>query len=116
MFYTLGEVIFARKPGWLTARLMLVIVGVLSPFGASPSSIEGLLYTMLPAGYHGAALPELLFQTGLLAFGTWYWVRHPEKKWFGWILGIAWSSYCCRRRWGPCRRPDLKLIGFPALA
>jgi hypothetical protein len=34
-FYPLREVLFARKAGWLVLWLELVILGILSPFGAS---------------------------------------------------------------------------------
>jgi hypothetical protein len=88
VFYALREIIFPNKRGWLTIWLVLVIVGILSPFGPSPSSIEGLLYTVMPMWFHVVGLPEVLVQSGLLAFLTHYWVNHPEKKWLGWVLGI----------------------------
>jgi hypothetical protein len=89
VFYVLREVIFPHKRGWLTLWLVLVIVGILSPFGAAPSSIEGVLYTVLPFWFHIMGLPEVLIQAGLLAFLTHYWVNHPEKKWLGWLFWIA---------------------------
>ena len=52
VFYVLREIIFPQKRGWLTLWLVLVIVGILSPFGAAPSSIEGMLYTVLPIWFH----------------------------------------------------------------
>ena len=91
VFYALREVIFTRKNGWLVLWLTLVIVGILSPFGAAPSSIEGILYTRLPLWYHLAALPEIIIQTFLLAFLTHYWVNHPEKKWLRWVFVIAFT-------------------------
>jgi hypothetical protein len=87
-FYALREIIFSHNRGWLTLWLVLVIVGILSPFGASPSSIEGMVYTILPTWFHLMALPEVLAQAGLLAFVTHFWVYHPEKKWLNWLLGI----------------------------
>lgn len=89
VFYALREVIFARPRGWLTLWLVLVVVGILSPFGPSPSSIEGLLYTILPAWFHLAGFPEVFVQAGLLAFLTHYWVNHPEKKWLTWLMGLV---------------------------
>jgi O-antigen ligase len=82
------DVVFPRKYGWLTMWLVLVIVGVISPFGAAPSSIEGVLYTVLPGWFHVAGFPEVFVQAGVLSFLTYYWVNHPEKKWLDWILGI----------------------------
>ena len=37
VFYLLRQVVFARKSGWLIMWLVLVIIGILSPFGAAPS-------------------------------------------------------------------------------
>jgi hypothetical protein len=88
VFYFLREIIFPRKHGWLTLWLVLVIVGILSPFGAAPSSIEGMIYTVLPTWFHIVGYPEVFVQAGLLAFLTHYWVNHPEKKWLNWVFGI----------------------------
>ena len=88
VFYLLRELIFTRKYGWLTLWLVLIIVGIISPFGAAPSSIEGMIYTVLPAWFHFMGLPEVIMQAGLLAFLTSYWVNHPEKKWLNWVFGI----------------------------
>jgi hypothetical protein len=88
VFYALREIIFTRQRGWLSLWLMLVIMGILSPFGAAPSSIEGILYTVLPIWFHIAGFPEVFVQAGLLAFLTHYWVNHPEKKWLAWVFGI----------------------------
>jgi hypothetical protein len=88
VFYALRETVFSQKRGWLTLWLVLVIVGILSPFGAAPSSIEGVLYTVLPTWFHFAGFPEVLVQSGLLAFLTQYWVNRPEKKWLGWVFGV----------------------------
>lgn len=86
VFFALRE-IFDRRRGWLTLWLVLVVVGILSPFGPTPGSIEGILYTILPAWFHVVGLPEVLIQAGLLAFITYYWVNHPEKKWLTWLFG-----------------------------
>jgi hypothetical protein len=88
VFYALREIIFPGKNGWLTLWLALVIVGILSPFGPSPSSIEGMLYTVMPVWFHVVGFPEVLIQSGALAFLTVYWVNHPEKKWLNWAIGI----------------------------
>ena len=89
VFYYLREIVFVRKNGWLVLWLTLVIVGIFSPFGAAPSSIEGMVYTRLPMWFHLAGLPEVIIQSFLLAFLTYYWINHPENKWIGWILVIA---------------------------
>lgn len=89
VFYRLREIVFARKNGWLVLWVTLVIVDILSPFGAAPSSIEGMVYSRLPLWFHISGLPEVIIQSFLLAFLTYYWVNHPEKKWIGWIGVIA---------------------------
>ena len=87
-FYSLRESVFPQKRGWLTLWLALVIIGIFSPFGAAPSSIEGMIYTVLPLWFHIVNFPELFIQSGLLAFLTHYWVNHPKKRWLNWLLGI----------------------------
>ncbi len=91
VFYALREIIFPYKRGWLTLWLVLVIVGVLSAFGPTPGSIEGMIYTVLPAWFHIVGLPEVIIQSGLLAFLTHYWVNHPEKKWLAWLFGSVFT-------------------------
>jgi hypothetical protein len=88
VFYALREIVISQKRGWLTLWLTLVIVGILSTFGPSPSSIEGVLYTVMPMWFHLVGLPEVFIQAGLLAYLTHYWVNHPEKRWLGWTFGI----------------------------
>jgi hypothetical protein len=88
VFFLLRDLVFPKKYGWLTMWLVLVIVGILAPFAAAPSSIEGMLYTVLPMWFHFTNFPEIFIQSGLLAWLTWYWVNHPEKKWLSWALWI----------------------------
>lgn len=88
VFYALRDIVFSRKNGWLILWMTLLIVGVISPFGPSPSSIEGMLYTTVPMWFHLIGFPEVFIQSCLLAFCTYYWVNHPEKKWIGWVFGL----------------------------
>ncbi|MDH4121301.1 MAG: hypothetical protein OEV94_06325 [Deltaproteobacteria bacterium] len=78
VFYALRDVIFSRKDGWLRLWAMLVIVGVITPFGPAPSSIEGVVYTNLPLWFHLMALPEIFIQTLLLSFLTHVWVNRSR--------------------------------------
>jgi hypothetical protein len=80
-FYALRDVIFPKRSGWLTLWLVLLIVGILSPFSSAPGSIEGVVYSTLPMWFHIMSLPELIIQSFLLASLTHYWVNHPEKRW-----------------------------------
>ncbi|MCE7982617.1 MAG: hypothetical protein DYG89_15640 [Caldilinea sp. CFX5] len=90
-FYPLREIIFARKQGWLILWFVLVVVGILSPFGPAPSSIEGMIYTILPMWFHIIGLPEVVIQAFLLALLSYYWINHPEKKWLTWLFGVAFA-------------------------
>jgi hypothetical protein len=87
-FYPLRGILFSRKDGWLVLWLELVILGILSPFGAAPGSVEGMIYTIWPVRSHVIGLPEVLLQSLLLSVVLCYWVRHPEQKWLSWTLGI----------------------------
>ena len=87
-FYPLQGVLFGRKDGWLVLWLELVILGILSPFGASPGSMEGMIYTTWPVRSHVIGLPEVLLQSVLLSVVLCYWVRQPKRKWLNWTLGI----------------------------
>jgi hypothetical protein len=90
-FFLLRQVVFARKSGWLIMWLVLVMIGILSPFGAAPGSIEGAVYTNLPIMTHVIGLPEVLLQALLLAVFTHLWVNHPQWKWMGWIFGLLFT-------------------------
>ena len=88
VFYLLREVVLVRRFGWLILWVVLVFVGILSPFGAAPSSIEGVLYTNLPLWFHIIGLPEVVIQALLLAGLTHLWVNHPDWKSLDWAFGI----------------------------
>ena len=85
-FYLLRSSLFGRKYGWLTLWAVLVIVGILSTFGPTPGSIEGLLYTVIPVPLQVMGLPEVIGQALLLAALLCYWVDHPERRWLTWLL------------------------------
>lgn len=91
VFYALRDIFFSRPRGWTTNWLVLIFVGILSPFSAAPGSIEGFVYSTLPLWFHIMSLPELLIQSFLLAFLTHYWVNHPEKKWLTVSFGIVFA-------------------------
>jgi hypothetical protein len=88
-FYAARDAFFARPRGWLNLWLVLLVVGVFAPFGAAPGSVEGFVYSRLPAWFHILTLPELIVQSFLLAWLTHYWVNHPEKTWLRWSFGTA---------------------------
>ena len=79
-----------NKPrGWLTLWLTLFILGILNTFGPAPCSIEGMVYTVFPFWDHITGLPETTLQSLAFASIVFYWVRHPEKRWVGWVMGIV---------------------------
>lgn len=90
-FYPLRGVLFAGKNGWLVIWLQLIVLGILSPFGPAPGSIEGVIYTTWPLRVQLFGLPEVLLQSLLFATLLHYWVRHPQQRWLTWSLGIL----CC---------------------
>jgi hypothetical protein len=87
VFYLLRDVFFARKHGWLILWITLAFLGIFSPFGPVSGSIEGMVYTRLPISGQLVGLIEVLAQSFLLAAVTFYWIRHPEKRWLSWLLG-----------------------------
>lgn len=88
VIFLLRDLVLVRKNGWLTLWAVLVFVGVISPFGAAPASIEGMIYTTLPLWFHINGLPEILLQSLLLAGIATYWINHPNNKWLGWLMGV----------------------------
>jgi hypothetical protein len=69
--------------------LVLVMVGILSAFGPSPGSVEGLIYTVFPIRLQLIGMSEVLSQSLLLSIILCYWVNHTEKRWLNWLLGVA---------------------------
>jgi hypothetical protein len=89
VFYLLRDVLFSRKNGWLVMWALLVFVGILSTFGPSPGSVEGMIYTVLPFWDHLKGWPEVMVQALLFSLILTYWVRHPEERWLTWLLAAA---------------------------
>lgn len=87
-FYPLREVLF-RERGWLVMAWLLVALGILSPFGPAPGSVEGLVYTVIPISLQLAGWLEVVPQAFLLSALLFYWVQHPEKRRLNWVLGSA---------------------------
>lgn len=87
--YPVREIVFARARGWLVLWWLFVALGILSTFGAVPGSIEGLIYTVIPVPRQLLGLVEVVLQSLLLAVGLVYWVNHPEKRWLGRLMTVA---------------------------
>jgi hypothetical protein len=86
--YPLWGNLFNRKYGWLVIWWLLVAIGILSTYGPTPDSIEGLLYTRVPLAAHLRGLPEVLVQSFVYSLVLFYWINHPEKRWLTWVMGI----------------------------
>ena len=91
VLFPLRGALFERPRGWLVLWWLLAGVGILSTFGPAPSSIEGVIYTQLSLRDHMFGLPETVAQTFMFAALLTFWVRHPEKRWVGWVLGVAFA-------------------------
>jgi hypothetical protein len=91
VFYLLRDALFGRKRGWLTMWVMLVVVGILSTFGPSPGSIEGMIYTVWPFRDHLYGSPEVYGQSLLLSLVVTYWVNHPDSRWLSWLMGVLFA-------------------------
>jgi hypothetical protein len=88
VFFLLRDVIFRHKYGWLILWVTLVVVGILSTFGTAPGSIEGLIYTKVSFEGLWGGLIEVLSQSFIFSILVFTWVKHPEKRWLNWALGI----------------------------
>jgi hypothetical protein len=86
--YPLWGNLFNRKYGWLVIWWLLVALGILSTYGPTPGSIEGLLYTQVPLAAHLRGLPEVLVQSFVYSLVLFYWINHPKKRWLTWVLVI----------------------------
>jgi len=87
--YPLRNILFAPPRGWLTLWWLLLALGVLSTFGPAFGSIEGLIYTTLPAREQLVGLWEVVLQSLLFSFILFKWVNQPEKGWLRWTLSVA---------------------------
>ena len=77
-----------KKNGWLLMWWILVGIGILSTFGPTPGSIEGMVYTTFPIRSQLNGWVEVVPQAFLLSAILCYWVKHPEKRWLNWTLSV----------------------------
>ncbi len=71
--------------------VLFVALGIVSTFGPSPGSIEGLIYTVISVPHQLLGLIEVVIQAGLLAFGVVYGVNHPEKRWLNRLMLVVFA-------------------------
>jgi hypothetical protein len=88
-FYPLREILFKRKNGWLITWWLLIALGILSTFGPTPGSVEGMIYLAPSAsGFFSGGMLEIWTQSFLFSLLLYYWVNRPEKRWLNWLLGV----------------------------
>jgi hypothetical protein len=88
VFFLLRDVFFDGKRGWLWMWFVLVVLGIVNPFGPAPGSIEGLVYTRLPLADQLKGLPEVIVQSLALSFVVSRWIGH-RGRWPTWVMGAA---------------------------
>lgn len=91
VFYPLRGILFQRRCGWLIMAWILIGVGILGTFAAPAGSFEGFIFTTTPILAQMRGYLEIVPQALLLSGLLFYWVRHPEKKWLNWTLGVAYA-------------------------
>jgi hypothetical protein len=92
LFYLLRDLLFCSRRGWLLLWMLLVVVGIIGPFGAAPGSLEGMIYTVIPLRVQLAVMPEILLQSFLLSFLLFQWISRPHNRWFSWTMWAAFAA------------------------
>ena len=67
--------------GWLALWALLVGLGIVSTYGPSPGSLEGVVYTTLSPPFHLFGLPEVLVQSFAFSACLVGWCRRPSRAW-----------------------------------
>jgi hypothetical protein len=75
--------------GWLKLWGLLFGLAVLSTAGPAPGSIEGLIYTKVPALDQLRGLPEAVVQTLAFSWLLVAWYRKPHRAWGIVLYGVA---------------------------
>jgi hypothetical protein len=91
VFFPLRDQLFDKQNGWLLMWWLLIGLGIISTFGPTPGSIEGLVYTVIPWTDQLIGWLEVAPQALLLSLGLWAWVRYADNRWLNWILGLAFA-------------------------
>lgn len=104
-FYPLREILFFRKKGWAVMWLLLVTLGILSTFGPSPGSIEGVIYTSRPLQLQVFGLPEVILQSLFLSAILCYWITHPQNKRLAFSMWILFAAALAASILGIVLRP-----------
>ena len=104
----LRKTIFQRRNGWLILWITLVAMGIISPYGAAPGSIEGLIYTTLPFSFHLNGLPETLIQSAGVSRRCWLLGQPPREE----VAHLADGHCLFYHPLVACPGRDRRLTGF----
>lgn len=85
--YPFRSVFLRDDKGAVRLAALLIAIGVLSAYGPTPGSLEGLVYTRLSLSMHLFGLPEVLTQAALFSVLLVAWHRRPHRAW-AIVLGI----------------------------
>ena len=91
VFYLLKDSLFTQANGWLVIWVVLVVVGIISTFAPSPSSIEGFIYTNTKFGKSWFGLIEILTQSLLLSVLIFIWVNNQDYMWLDWLFYVLFA-------------------------
>ncbi len=104
-FYPIRDSLFNRKHGWAVMWLLLVALGILSTFGPSPGSVEGIIYTSMPFALQVFCLPEVILQSLFLSSILCYWIAHPGNRRLPWAMWLLFLSALAASILGIILRP-----------
>ncbi|HET7010940.1 MAG TPA: hypothetical protein VFI11_09215 [Anaerolineales bacterium] len=76
--WPIRSAILETRHGWLRLWSIFMVFAILSTASAAPSSIEGMLYSKLPLGYHLIGLPEIALQTLAFSYLLVWWDRRQS--------------------------------------
>lgn len=74
------EFLKGKKYGYLYLWLLYLGIGIIGPMSSAPSSIEGVIYSKLPIGFHLTGLPEVMSQTFVFSFLVCRYINQSDEK------------------------------------
>jgi hypothetical protein len=87
--YPFRRVFLEEDRGWLKLWGLVFGLGILSTYGPSPGSIEGIIYTKIPPLDQIWGLREVVGQSLVFSFLLVAWYRKPHRAWGIVLYGLA---------------------------
>lgn len=81
VLFPFRDVIFKGQWGWLKLWGLFLGLAIFSTAGPAPGSVEGLIYTKIPAFDQLVGLWEVILQTLAMSLLFVAWNRNPVKSW-----------------------------------